>query len=427
MKLHARSAIGVFSTLAITTVILASSALAQQRVYTLKTCIDMALSTSISVVKAEDGVRQAKADLLATKGAFLPDLNAGLSRSDYANPLEKGHSYGASIRSGLVLFDGLARYWNLVGANASLSASKHDVAQARLDAAYNVKSIYFGLLLAQSTYEISKKALERSQELMKIAETKFELGSASRSDVLKAKVSLAQAQLDLLTAENSVKTSQANLSYAIGEPVDQEITVQEFEMSAGESTFEEAYAEALDRNPSYLSALENLRASKYSLRSVRGDYWPRLSVDASKNWSSEDLGDTKEFSRNYNAELSTSLSFNIFNRLQTKRQTDVAKANIHTAEYLSSDTRRTVQLEVRESHLNLTEKSKARELSDEKLASAEEDYKLAQEKYTLGAATILDILNAEVSLRTAESDKIQSKYDYYLAVARMQKAIGNPD
>ncbi len=64
------------------------------------------------------------------------------------------------------------------------------------------------------------------------------------------------------------------------------------------------------------------------------------------------------------------------------------------------------------------------ELTKEKVASAQEDLDLMQEKYNLGAANILELLDAEVSFKQAESDQVEALYDHNLAVAQFEKAIG---
>lgn len=443
MKLFRRSAIfTLIAALAISICISPASIHAQGKVYTLKECVDKALKTDLSVIRYRDYYRQAEANVLAAKGAFLPDLNWDMSGTytrdkakRYRDPItgvwregefvEDNHYYSASLRTNLVVFDGFSRLHNLAGSKAELSSTGHQVSTQELAAVYSVKSRYFGLLQAQFALEIRQKALERSQELMKIAQTRYELGSASLSDVLKAKVSLSQAQLDLLTAENNVRIGQANLDYAIGEPVDQEITVEDVEPVLNERSFEEVNKKAMSSNPAYLSAMDDLKSAEHGLKYARSDYFPSLVLSAGKSWTGPELGKIDEWwNAAYTAYISGSLQFNIFNRFQTKRQTDIAKAGLNSAQYNANDTRRAVELEVREAYLKLQETMKARELADEKLASAQEDHKLAQEKYTLGAATILDILDAELSLKTAESDQIDSKYNYLLAVARLQQVMG---
>ena len=444
MKLFKRSAIMTFAVVQLVAVLaIPTAAHTQGKAYTLGECVDRALKVDLNVVRAENGVMQAKADVLAAWGSFLPSLDFRLNRTHTRTHIsreydrftftirdtsytEKIHRMNMVLETSLTLFDGFGQYTYLAGTKAGLDASRHSLSYQRLVTVYNVKNSYFSLLRSQALRDIGHTALERSQELMKIAETKYELGSASLSDVLKAKVQLSQAQLDLLKAENAVKVAQANLAYAIGERIDAEIVVEDIEPPDADYTVSEVTQQALQRNPEYLTAEAELRHRRHNLNYARRGYLPTLTVGATRQWNDYKTDVLPDYSwiEDDDVVFWGRLSFNIFNRFATRAQTSYAKANLHSAEYQLSDMRRDVARQARESDLNLQEKLKARELADEKLASAQEDHKLAQEKYRLGAATILDILDAEISLKQAESDKINSRYEYYLAVARLQKVMG---
>ena len=415
----------------------------QQRQLTLDECIAKALDTDVSVIQAKSSYKQSEAGVMSAWGAFLPNLNLDLRRGytqtnhstvyDYGALIirdtsytEDSHSFSWGLSSSINLFNGFGKFNYLSLSRAYRDSKLHQLSETELNTVYEVKSGFFGLLQAQALLEIQRKALERSQELMKISETKYELGSASLSEVLKAKVSLAQAQLDLLAAENNVRTSMANLNYAIGQPIDQEIAVADTDIPDFELSQDQITTAALQQNPSFQSAEADLRYAKSNLKYARRSYLPSVDVSFSRGWSrnKSNQWQVEDWLKNDDYSISGLVSLNLFNGFSTKAETDRAKATLHSAEYQLHDRENWVRLEVRESYLNLQEKAKARELADEKYASASEDYKLAQERYTLGAATILDILDAEVSLKSAESDKIESKYNYYLAIARIQKAMG---
>ncbi len=422
---------------------LAASAAGQSDILTLDQCIEKALNTDLSVIRAESSLKQSEANLLSAYGAFLPTLDLSLTRSltrndqtrifDWAelsfrdsNYTENSHRMSARFEARFTLFDGFGNWTNLASSKASKSAAKYNLSQAQLIAIYNIKTKYFGLLQAQALLEQREKAVERSEELMKISETKFELGSSSKSDVLKAKVRLSEARLNLLTAKNNVATAQGDLNYAIGNDVDNDITVAEYEAADVSLTLDEVTRTAISYNHELLSARENLNAARNNLKYARKNYLPNLSFYASKDWnrSKSDVFPDESWGNAQTFTLAGTVSFNIFNRFSTRRSTGIAKANLRTAEYEVLDTRRDVERQAREAYLNVQLKAKARELADERLESAREDFKLEQEKYTLGAATILDILTAEANLMEAEADKVAKKYDYYLAIARLQTVMG---
>ena len=81
-------------------------------------------------------------------------------------------------------------------------------------------------------------------------------------------------------------------------------------------------------------------------------------------------------------------------------------------------------LEIRRSFLDLERAREARKLAEESVAAAQEDLNLVREKYNLGAATILEVLDAEVSFKEAQTSHVEVLFNYNLAVSQLEKALG---
>ena len=96
---------------------------------------------------------------------------------------------------------------------------------------------------------------------------------------------------------------------------------------------------------------------------------------------------------------------------------------ITCSEYLKQ-AENAVALAVKQAYLGVELAVESRRLAEQTEASAQEDFNLAQEKYNLGAATILDLLDALESLTRAQNDKVNALYDHFVAVAGLEKAIG---
>ena len=87
---------------------------------------------------------------------------------------------------------------------ASHAAAKLDVLASEQDLIYSVKTAYYAFLAAVENVDVQEEAVKRAEEQLKLIESRFELGSASRSDVLKQKVQFGNDRLSLLRATNSV-------------------------------------------------------------------------------------------------------------------------------------------------------------------------------------------------------------------------------
>ena len=190
-------------------------------------------------------------------------------------------------------------------------------------------------------------------------------------------------------------------------------------------SYENAMKEAMRKNQNVKKAQLDLRSAEAQLGMARSGLFPNFNLSGSYSWSNVDLDEIKHMrQRDYEWGLSASISFNVFENFQTKHNLSYAKANRKSAEENFHQTKRDVALELKQAFLGVQEAEEKIDLTKEKVKSAQEDLDLMQEKYNLGAANILELLDAEVSFKQAEADRVQALYDYNLAVAQFEKAIG---
>jgi outer membrane protein len=412
---------------------------------TLEECINKGLKNDPSLVQSGASLKKAKNSIWSSYGSFLPYLSFGLDYNwssrpsqydvmtevigdtiEVTTPLYTKKYYYTSLSLNQNLFNGFSDYfgWKANGYYKKSSQKSYD--NQVLSTIYNLKSSYFNVLKSMKLADVQKKAMERSEEQLRITETRYELGSAALSDVLKARVSNGEAKLNLINAENNYKISMAQLNQLVGEKVSRQYRVDTTaSVREVDYTLDNSIEYALGNNPLLQAYKYSMDSYKNSVRSAWGGYLPSLDFRYSVSYSQPESFEFGEmFKKNHNYGYGISLSFNIFDRFYTRNQISNAKADYNTAEFNYHNYRNGLELEVTESYLNLEKAQLSMEVARDKLASALEDYKLAQEKYTLGAATILDLLDAELSLKTAESDVIESEYNLNLAVANLEKALG---
>ena len=92
-----------------------------------------------------------------------------------------------------------------------------------------------------------------------------------------------------------------------------------------------------------------------------------------------------------------------------------------------AQTRRDVALELKQAYFDVQQAKRKIAVTEDAVEAADEDLRLNKEKYSVGAGTMLDLINAQVSYTSAQSDRIQALYDYKYAIARLQKAMGRLD
>ncbi len=416
------------------------------RVYTLDECIQLAIKHNATLIAAKNTYNVAKSDVWTGWGRLLPSVDSRLGYSRRLtgptdritydestgelifgiSGIETFKYYSASISASQGWSLGGYDFYSIREKNASKNSAKSSYQLTRQELILSVKRAYFDVLAAKMLLEIQKEALKRAAEQLKIAETRYELGAASFSDVLKAKVQYGDVELTLISADNTVKLAKATLNSWMGQNVDSPIDVEEnLSIPEFHYSYENALRESLGKNPNVKKAHFDLRSAEAQLGMARSGLFPNFNLYGSYSWSNVDLDELKySRQRDYEWFLSASISFNIFENFQRKYNLSYAKANLNTTGENLRQTKRDVALELKRAFLNVQEANEKIDLTKKKVKSAQEDLDLMQEKYNLGAANILELLDAEVSFKQAEADQVQALYDYNLAVAQFEKAIG---
>lgn len=422
----------------------AAAAHAEVKKLSLADALATAVQKNFGYRIAEGNWKIARADKTGAAGALLPSVSTSLSygwtKRGPSSPYTQGlitipgssrttttanYSLGLSIRQ--TVFDGGLSYSNLRSSAYAEDASRETFRSARQSLVFNVKSAYFSALKAKRLLEVQQDVVKRGEEQLKIAQARYDLGSASLSDVLKAKVAFANDQLSLISAANGYETALANLNSTIGEDVNDSLELTE-ELAQPESLslgYGEALAKAEQNHPDLIAAQKNLDASGWGLQSSRAGLYPSLSLNAGYGWNNRDFSRVGSlFDRDYQWQFGFSIGYNLFDRFSTYQSIKVAQARNANARQSFLQTRSQVALEVKQAFLDLGQAKQKLDVTNQQAQSAEEDLNIVQEKYNLGAATILELLDAQVSYKQAKSDQVQALFDYNLATARLKKSIG---
>ncbi len=170
-----------------------------------------------------------------------------------------------------------------------------------------------------------------------------------------------------------------------------------------------------------------MEAAKSNASAAYGGYLPSASAFVSRSWSDGARSDNIEQPLNFvgtSTSWGLNINWNIFDGLIRESQLTRARINRNNAMADFSDERNRVQLAIKKAYLELNKATAQVKVSEENVASATQDMSLAQEKYNLGAASILELLDAQVSLKDAQVSLIKARFDQNLAVARLRNEMG---
>jgi outer membrane protein len=412
-------------------------------------CLDLAYRHSPELATAEQQLVSSRAGLLGAYGSFLPSFATSLSYShQFVGPKPASQQYNTitqqffvqdpiqsrdyetynfSLSGDLTLFSGFSRWASLRGQRYTLAADAADLDRTLNEVETAVIQAYYGLARAQLLVELKQSALQASQDQHEQTRRSFAMGAVARSDTLRSGVRLAEARLGLLEAENSWALSRVALTTLIGRDSQEPLSVQPPLIESFPAIDREAaLAAALEHNPMLRAAALRSAAAAQSLRVAQAGLWP--SVGANYRFSWYDLSPPDRaldvFAEDYSYALSVGLNWDLFDRFQTKRSVQQARAGYRQREYAVDQQERSVVQGLENILVTLENNRKRIELAQATISLAEEDLRLARERYRVGAATLLEVTEAEVSLVQGRSSEIEGLAAYLTALAELERNTG---
>ncbi len=402
----------------------------------LQDCVRIALEKNLSLKSKEEDVKSASANFRSRWSDFLPSVSlySGYNKSESQFHSASGEYYtweGKSYTTSLSLHQTVFDVSTLN--YAAQSKAERDVerllyTKKKSDIILEVKGDYYNLLKARKLLRVAEKALKESEQNLDKTEELYKLGSASRADMLKAKVNFLENKLGLLTATKSVKLSQSMLCNTIGFPPDSSIYVAEDSLVDAQPIpdIDSLMEIATRKNPDILQSTAGVSLARIALYSAFGEYLPSISISARYGVEGEDFPKSKEIwdSSRKTWSYGINVSLPIFTSFQRPSGVQKALSELRKANYNNQNVEASVLMQIRECCLTIEEAEERMNLTSESRELAEESYRAAKERYALGAASILELIDAEVAQLQAESWSIEALYDYKLAWERLKVVVG---
>jgi len=423
--------------------------------YSLNECIQTALSHKKTILSASLEVLSAEKGLKASFSGVLPSIQALTNASQNRFPSREVIGYDFNSLTDINFLDPqipldttVSNSFNNLSAGLSLNQLIYDGGRSRiqiqqaktnLDIAYlnqrlvktnviqKVIQSYYNLLQAQKLYDVSEKNLEMSESQVDLVEQQFELGVVKKTDLLKASVANGQARVDLLNKKVNYDNSRRVLFNDMGlQDFGQKIIAVDDEwVPPLIPTKTEILISLKSNNPSLGISKQQIKIRDLSHKLAKGLRRPL--INSSLNYSangenSKELFDA--FQDDWSLGLNVSFSIPIYsgNSLAIQQQQTLLfkQQSEHSYITLLNDLRVQAEL-IRETLTNYTE---IIPINQDIVFSAEEDLKLVTKRYSLGSATILEVLDAQVSVMRSKSSLINIIHDARIQEANLNAILG---
>lgn len=415
---------------------LALQAQGDARPITLDEAVRLARRNAPGTVQARNSVASAAAVMRTRYGAFLPTLSFGggaqtqqgqrysvdldsIIRQDA--PWRANHSFS----SNLDLFSGGRRYFELQTARANVDAAEATEISQNFAIARDVKQQYFSVLAAREQQSAAKIQLEQAEQQLRAAVTRVTAGAATMSDSLRSVITVGNAKLAVLSADNALAVANAGLSRLVGSIAIVTATTSDTAGVADIALTDAQLFDIVEQGPAVKQAQAQVAAAAQSKRSAYSPYLPTLSLGLSQAFTSTEdgfgfFGD----GRNKNLSTSLRLSFPLFNGLSREQNVVTTRIAEENAEAGLRDARLNARQQMVQ-QLGAFRTAQARvEIQRASVIAGEEDLRVQQQRYNLGAGTLLDLLTSQITLNTARQALIQARLDARTAKAQIEALIG---
>ncbi len=381
---------------------------------------DQALSALLPQVAATGSYERSTMNF-ALRPGLLPSSFKASSSSSWATT--DYWTFGATASQLVYDFGQTPGHWH---ASQALASSQRGTERATLlQVLLGVRTTYFTARAGKDLVKVASDTLVNQEAHLRQIEGFVRVGTRPDIDLAQARTDRANAEVQLINAQNAYLTAKAQLNQAMGlvQDTDYEVADEVLPPVRGEDQpIDALVAEALKGRPDVTALEEQSRAQRLTLGAVRGAYAPSLGVSTGMN----DAGPTLDnMAWNWNATVT--LTWNLFQGGLTRAQEQEARANIDAAEAQLETLRQQVRVDLEQARLSVRAARSALVAAGEALTNAQLQLKLAERRYTTGVGNVIELGDAQVALTAAAAQRVQAQYNLSSSRAQLLRALGRED
>jgi outer membrane protein TolC len=407
----------------------------------LMSALNTALQQNPTILKAQNDLEASYGVVVQTRAVALPQVVAsGQYKDTDRNALESFPNAPSSPdqnwNAGVQVVQSIYQGGKLMAAVRAAKVTKQQALaqyQATLtDTLLSVRLAYYDILLAAEQITVNETSVNLLQKELDDQQRRFDAGTVPNFNVLRAKVSLANARPPLIQAQNNYRIAKNNLANLLGYNLPRDIweniplkLTDTLDAMPYQINLPDALQQALNNRPELVALRKTEELQRLNITDASSGYKPSLSVFAGYNWFNAQFTPPVTLDHDINGwNAGAQVSWDIFDGMLTHGKVIQAKA-LYTKSITAVDEEmRDIELEVRTAYSDFLEAQEVLESQKTVQDEAEESLREANARADAGTGTQLDVLDAENSLTQARSTQVQALHDYDAARARFERAIG---
>lgn len=449
-----------------------------QELWDLKKCVDFALDNNLQVKQNQLNQEISESNYLRSKAATLPTLNGFASHNynfgrtidpftnQFATQTVQSNAFSLSVN--WALFNGFQTINAIRQNNYILLANKYDLEKVKNDIALAVISAYLNVVYLEEQLLIADQQVSLSQKQVDRISLLFNTGAVAKGTLLDMQAQLANDELQKVNIQNQLDIAYLSLMQLMELNTPERIkivkpqTVLPLENSLNIPS-SVIYQSALNNQPDIKAAELRVNSTYMGVKSARGAYAPRLSLSASygtgySGLRKEVIGtpiltgfdtigvttaldfvlvpnytfDTRvtPFNRqlvdNQNRTIGINLVIPIFNGLQARTATSIAKIQHINSELALESAKRQLEKTIQQAHADAIAAYKKYLATEKSVIALTEAFTYTEQRFNIGVVNAIEYNDAKNRLARAQAELLQSKFDYSFKVKILDFYQGKP-
>lgn len=348
-----------------------------------------------------------------------------------SQPVPEGdtRSSSQSISLNESIFEGGRRFFLYRMAKVQENINNLNVEDTKKNLAAQIAQQSVLVLTQEKLLDLNKKLKDQKQDAYDLAKARFDVGAVTELDVLQAEIDLGTAKNAISTSERALQSQREALNQTLGIDLRSTFPIAEAEAATPyEFSLDSLVTAAYESRSDLRMAGLTVERSKYSLKSSQSEYLPTVSFGAvfsRSEQSGKNVGWTVT-PRNLNNSYSLNLHWNLFDGFT--REYNLASQRVTRDQAIESERKLRLGLDkdVRDAYYTLANVYNQLQITSRNRDLAERRLNLERERYRLGAASQLDLRDAQVVYAQAETDNLQKTLSYQSSLIALELAVGRP-
>ena len=430
--------------IAVLTVVFISGWAQAQRPLSLEEAIATSLQNNYDIQLSRNDSALAALDYSYANYAFYPRLNASAGINFNNNNQKqtladgtkrdrndiKSNTSNASLNLNWTLFDGMRMFITRRRLGELVQLGELQIKNQVTTTVADVMQVYYNIVSQEQRLKAIEEQMQLSEERLKLAQYKFEVGTGAKPDVLQAQIDLNAQKSAHLSQQTAIAKLKEQLNQLLDLPLNNNFQVSDTIVIQEGLTIDSIQNGINTTNPQLLLAQKGLDIAQLTLEERRAERFPTVSFNSAYNFSRTNNQAVINpfqplFNQNHGLNYGLTATIPIFNGYITRRNIRAAQLDIEYQQLAYRRNLSQLTTSVTNAYRDYDLYKRTLVLEEENMELVRENLFIARERYRLGISTFLEMREAQQSLADAANRLIQARYNTKLAEIELLRLRGD--